>query len=307
MIYSRYQYNQNWNIGFSADSVESFIENKGLGKIQWMKHRYKDRFFADPFILRINKDEITILCEEYIIKKSKGTIVKLTVDKWSKKLIDRALILELDTHLSYPAFIKIEKSIYIYPENSESGKLTLYSYNDTSNEVRPVKNLINEALVDATIFNYKGKYWLLATKVPNTQGEAFLYVSNSFYDNYTPIGYGPIAEGKSFSRPAGNFIIYKDAIYRPAQNCVKRYGSGIMVQKIDILTEELYVESNEFSIYPNSFKYNLGLHTINFNGNVCVVDGYGYLYPIIGRIFNMISVIKRINCCNTFVSILKKL
>ncbi|MGB7511895.1 MAG: hypothetical protein WBP54_11500, partial [Pelodictyon phaeoclathratiforme] len=261
MIYSRFQYNQNWNIGFTADSVESFIENKGLGKIHWMKHRYNDRFFADPFILRINNDEITILCEEYIIKKGKGTIVKLIVDKWSKKLIDRTLILELDTHLSYPAIIRIDKSIYIYPENSASGKLTLYSYNDVSNEVRAVKNLSNESLVDSTIFNYKEKYWLVATKVPNTQDKAFIYVANTFYDDFRPLNSGVINESNNFSRPAGNFIIYKDKIYRPVQNCEKRYGSGIMIQQIDILKEDLYIENNVFSIYPNSFRYNLGIHT----------------------------------------------
>ncbi|TLU85991.1 MAG: hypothetical protein FDX30_03045 [Chlorobium sp.] len=293
MFYTKFQYNQNWNIGFSNDTVESFIERKGLGKIQWMKHRYRDRFFADPFILNINKNEITVLCEELMFAEVKGRIVKLTIDKYSKQLLDRVLILELSTHLSYPAILIIDESIYIYPENSASGKLSLYRYNENSNEIEYIKILINEPLVDSTILNYNGKFWLVATKVPGTQEKAFLYISNSFYDNYRPFCSGPITQNKSISRPAGNFIIYKDIIYRPAQNCKKRYGSAIMIQQIDFIAEDLYVEKTAFSIYPKSFKYNLGMHTINFHANICVVDGCGYLYPIIGRIFNMISVLKR--------------
>ena len=42
----------------------------------------------------------------------------------------------------------------------------------------------------------------------------------------------------------------------------------------------------------NSFKYNLGLHTLNFQDDLCVLDGYGYLYPITGRVLNLLQKVK---------------
>jgi len=67
-----------------------------------------------------------------------------------------------------------------------------------------------------------------------------------------------------------------------------RYGSGISIQKIEMISEDNYKEHTLFQIHPSSFKYNLGIHTINFFENGCVIDGYGYLYPIIGRILKII-------------------
>lgn len=67
-----------------------------------------------------------------------------------------------------------------------------------------------------------------------------------------------------------------------------RYRSGISIQKIEMISENNYKEHTLFQIHPSSFKYNLGIHTINFFENGCVIDGYGYLYPIRGRILNFI-------------------
>lgn len=42
-----------WNIGFCYYTPEKLMDKKELPNIQWMRHPYKDRFFADPFILKI--------------------------------------------------------------------------------------------------------------------------------------------------------------------------------------------------------------------------------------------------------------
>jgi len=300
MFYTKYLYNQNWNIGFTEDTVDSFFKLHSLGKVKWMKHGYRDRYFADPFILKATDDVIVILAEEYIFNERKGRILKLVVDKATKQLLKRIVVLELDTHLSYPAIFREGDSIYIYPENLASGKINIYRYEDETAKVTFVKTLIKEPLADSTIINHQEKFWLVATKAPDTQENAYLYVSDSFDGEYVMVGNAPIACDKGFARPAGLFIKHEDALYRPAQDCTNGYGKGIVIRKVNFISDNSYAEKTVFKIYPHSFKYNLGLHTINFYDGECVIDGYGYLYPVMGRLLKLLRIIKHklVNECS---------
>ena len=39
-----------WNIGIVDQSIDSIFESGELRTINWVKHRYVDRYFADPFL-----------------------------------------------------------------------------------------------------------------------------------------------------------------------------------------------------------------------------------------------------------------
>ena len=45
--------NISWNIGFL--NIDKDFVNKSTWDIRWMKHNYKDRWFADPFILKVTR------------------------------------------------------------------------------------------------------------------------------------------------------------------------------------------------------------------------------------------------------------
>lgn len=272
-----------WNIGFLQNTPKDLLKNKGLNNITWMKHPYRDRFFADPFILDVRDNRIFVLVEELKFDIDKGTIVELVVDLKTKKLLERRSLLELETHLSYPAIIVNDGHTYVYPENGDSGKLSIYEYDYDKRELRYEGIMVEEALIDSTIYKYKGRYILYATKEPDTQEDVFLYGADNLRGNY--VEYGCVSKGKQYSRPAGNLFCVDGKLYRPAQNCVGIYGGGIEIMEV-VSIENAYTEKHIFSIKPNSFSYNLGLHTINFHGDLCVVDGKGYLYPIIGRLYN---------------------
>lgn len=59
--------NQNWNIGFCDLTPDAFISSGKLGRVAWMKNPYKDRWFADPFLLDVTDDSITIFVEERMV------------------------------------------------------------------------------------------------------------------------------------------------------------------------------------------------------------------------------------------------
>lgn len=291
LFIDKLSYSQNWNIGFCRITPTDLSNEKTMGGIRWLKHPYRDRWFADPFILKVTDDEVVVLVEECMISQPQGIISELVISRKNMKLLQKYELLQLDTHLSYPIIYKQNNKIYVCPENCESGRLTLYEYDaETHKLVNPIV-ILNEPVVDATIIQQDNIFYLVATKSPESQSNLFLYSSQNLFGPYTQVDVAPVVVGLDNSRPGGNFFRANGNLYRPAQNCHKRYGASLSVMKA-LITPHCYEEEFMFGIYPKSFKYNLGLHTINFGETYAVVDGYGYSYPIIGRVISFLRQIK---------------
>jgi len=290
----KYLNNQNWNIGFADITPERLVSKRRLPKIYWLKHKYRDRFFADPFILYADDKTIIIFAEEYEFKPgSKGVIVKLTVDRSNYKLLERKLILKLDTHLSYPVIERKGSRFFLSPENSEGDSLKSYIYNPETDEIKTSHILADSPLTDATPLEFNGERYLIATKLPDSCEDAFLYKFDIERHKYYQLGDSPIVTGRMSSRMGGSFFTVNGRIFRPAQNCASGYGSSLTIFEIESVYPE-YVETPRFELKPNSWRYNLGLHTLNFSPDrqTAVIDSYGYLYPVAGRILMSLYKVK---------------
>lgn len=292
MSWRKYMIDDNWNIGFCEQTPEDYLQAGRLKKIQWLKHPFKDRWFADPYILKVTDSEIIVFVEELMLAgEPKGTICELVIDRKTKRLKDRYMMLELDTHLSYPAIIRHESKIYVYPENGSSGKLNLYEYDESNHKLVNPVCILEEAVADATILRDGDKYVMIATRYPDTQEKAYLYESDSLFGPFKRVSEEPFQSLRSCSRPGGNWILSNGALFRPAQDCSKRYGGSLNIMSVS-LEKNSHRETTAYCINPICFRYSLGIHTINFYDGLCVVDGYGYLYPFTGRFFKLLKLLK---------------
>lgn len=274
-----------FNVGFIEMTPEDFVKSKKLPKVEWMKHPYRDRFIADPFILKVTEDEIVVLAEDCPFSNYHGgRIVELHVDRKSKKLLNRYEILKLDTHLSYPAIIRREGKIYVYPENSQSGRLYMYEYDEKNHHLVNPKLILNEAIADATIIERENGWYLTATSTESTRKNVYVYRADTFDGHYVKVSLTPFNSDIRQSRPAGDFFQAGGDLFRPAQDCEKRYGAALSIMKVDefgsSIREHLFTH-----IGPVNYRYNLGIHTINFHDGICVIDGYGYLHPFLARCY----------------------
>jgi len=273
----------NWNIGFCEMTPEELVKSRKLYKIQWMKHRYKDRFFADPFILDVTDNEIVMFSEEFVFAAPPGLLVELILDKKTKVLKQRYELLKLSTHLSYPAIIRDGETIYVYPENGASGQLNIYKYDAKKHSLVEPHCILDLAVADSTIYKCDDNTYLLtATKFPNNQEGVFAFKSNSITGPFEQVGTVPFNYLRSCSRPAGNFFKTNNILFRPAQDCVIRYGAATTIMSFN---PESLEEEEAFVLKPSNYAFNLGLHTINFHKDLCVIDGCGFLYPTTGRIY----------------------
>lgn len=161
-----------WNIGFI-----DFSNTDDLFKvwdIRQMKH-HENKWFADPFILDVTDREIVVLVEEMDFKRDKGRIACLIINRDNYELVDHKILLELKTHLSFPAIIRKNDEVYVYPENSESGKLLLYQYDFNKNALVEVESIINQPLTDAIYYRDNNGEFILSTMMPDPNGRC-LYI-----------------------------------------------------------------------------------------------------------------------------------
>lgn len=267
-----------WTIGFIETDLNSILSGKALN-IHWIQHSYIDRWFADPFILDVTESEIILLCEEYYYPIKRGRIAKLVIDKKTWKLKNSQVVLELDTHLSFPAIFRKGDEVYIYPENSKNSALTSYYYDVQHNKCIKCDDLIDEPLTDAIITELFGEKLLFSTKIP-VQNKNILDVYHWKDNKYAKSS--SVLFSDNIARNAGDFFKIDGGIYRPAQDCNKVYGGAVILQKVTKDTEFKFVDIRR--IESDNSQYNVGCHTFNHYKGYTVIDAQGYKFPFIAKI-----------------------
>ena len=257
-----------YNIGFVTKPIEIILHNgPGAFDIVWLKHKYKDRFFADPFLLDEDDKYFYVVCEEYLFFEEKGKITLLTVDKKTYKLVNRKVIIEESTHLSFP-YCKFKEYI-IYPESSESGAYWKYVIDKDTLKIVSKTKIINEPLIDCVHFKDNESVWLYGSLPPSPNFNLFSFrmgtssEKNCVFENNNCI-----------SRGAGDFFASNGVIFKPVQNCVKRYGNFVEIMKMTKIGDRGFQMEKIVSV--NSFEnppFWQTCHTFNVYKDIIIVDG----------------------------------
>lgn len=263
---------QTYNIGFITKPVKEIVMNGILsGDIVWVKHNYKDRFFADPFLWYRDKDHYFVLCEEMTFWEQKGVISLLKIRKDSCELVERKTVIEESTHLSFP-FCE-ENGNYVIPESLKSGQCKKYIFNDNHELVRS-EVIFDEGLIDSSFFMDKnGDEWMFTAKKTIPNKELFLYYKNA-EGKYQPVKHNPVESNIRTTRSAGRFFYSNGKLYRPVQDCLGRYGKQTKILEMKSISKdgieyEDVATLNSFANPPFSQTF----HTFNVYNDVIVIDG----------------------------------
>ena len=241
----------------------------------------KDRFWADPFVIRSN-GSYNIFVEEFIYKKNKGHISVLQLDG-EGNLQNVKRLIEKPYHMSYPFIFESLGSHYMIPETGENKTIDIYKCTGFPDSWVFVKSLMKDInAYDTTMFNYNGKWWLFALvdeiNCPSGESpELFLFYADDFMsDKWISHPYNPIVSDIRTSRPAGNIFIHDGKIYRPSQDCSGRYGKAFNIIQILIINEKEYKEKEVIKVSPDWKKRLKGAHTFNFSGDFTIIDTYTF-------------------------------
>ena len=152
----------------------------------------------------------------------------------------------------------------------------LYRYDLSNDTVTEHEVLLHENVADATITYLFGEELLFCTRPPLLNDEV-LYVYRK-----SPKGFFSESEQIMFNdkvaRMAGDFFTLNGKIYRPAQDCNKSYGNGLVVQEVSLYNGKWFFK--DIHRYDSWNKqYPLGIHTLNQYKDVIAVDAVGYCHP----------------------------
>lgn len=272
-----------WIIGICKDNIQDIIRKKTFNPdINWLRTDSLDKFYADPFLLPSKNEDLNILYEEYPFNENYGKISLLTLDKDFKPRKNK-LLLDTESHLSYP-FVFIENNrTYVFPESAQKDKLSCYEYDSESESLNFLKDILDLPLRDSTIIKHNGKYWIFGTLSDmGMDYKLHVYVSENLLGPYKPHKANPVKNGLNGTRSAGNFIEIDGNIYRPTQNCQNSYGESITINKITELNMESVIEEPYMTIkIDTNRKKNQdvrSIHTINVLGDNIVIDGEQWIF-----------------------------
>lgn len=262
---------QRWNIGFTETPLQDILAGKPI-QYRWMKHNYENRWFADPFLLDVTDDTYIVLAEDFQDSRGYAVISKLVVDKKNLELKSVTQLLDRGTHLSFPIFIKNGDDVLVYPENSQSGELNLYQYDQQNEKLVKLETIKKAPLTDAVLLEYDGEDLMFATKLPNPNGNQLdIYVKK---DGQYVLKEVLDVEGRT-ARMGGDFFWVDGVLYRPAQDNNECYGGALILQRAVVKDGKWSFEDVRRLTSPHP-QYTTGLHTFNICKGTVVVDIHGY-------------------------------
>ena len=265
-----------WEPVFVTPKEDSLLI-EGKWNYQYLKNKPKDRCYADPFVLDVTDEEIYLLVEEIRNKYPTGRIAKLVIDRSTFAIKNEIVLLDLETHLSFPAILRNGAEIYVYPENAASGGLNMYRYISSEERFEKVYQLSNLPLSDAVIYEGFGKPCILCTRKPKSNGN-----ETEFYEADKPEGPYTFVSSVHFvdniGRGAGDVFELKGKLIRPAQVNNRDYGEALCFQEFK-KTDKGY-SLTELSRIKTPH-WTTGLHTFNSYKGVSVVDIRKPLHPFI--------------------------
>ena len=268
-----------WDLAFIENTIEDILKGDSI-RIKRVKYPFHGQWFADPFILDYDEKEIILLVEDFSDKDKKGKISKLVIDRKTMGVKDVKLILELDTHLSFPAIIRNDRKVFFYPENSRGHGLWMYEYDVVSDTCKRLEIISNEPLTDAIITEKLGKKQIFSTKEPSPNGNV-LEIYDYRLEESCYVKSAEIEFEENIARNAGDFFECDGQLYRAAQECNYTYGHALSIQRIT-KDENSGIKMKEIRRI-GAPEGALGIHTLNVYRDLIVIDIKVFRHPWIAK------------------------
>lgn len=242
-------------------------------------HPPADRFWADPFPI-VRDGRTYLFLEEFVytnrpLQQGQGhiSIAEIGPEGLREGPIP---VLERPYHCSYPFVFTWRGELFLLPETALRGALELYRCTRFPDAWTLEAVLMPDTrAADATLLELDGRWWMF---VSLEEGDAvdfdklYLFYADTPLGPWQPHRGNPVKSDVRAARPAGRLFREGGALYRPAQDCSKRYGYAISINRITHLNPTRFAEVEVAKIYPDWAERLLAVHTFNEWGDLSVVD-----------------------------------
>lgn len=230
-------------------------------------------FQADPLLV-FKDNKYYVFYEELKFEDYRGYLCAAELDIENNRLINQKVILDLDYHLSFPNVFLENGTYYMIPESEENKSVDLFECTSFPYEWKKKKTLIeNIGAVDTTPLKTEDGWYLFTSegeKPADYNDELFIYKSTDLLNSpFQKLYDEPVISDVKKARMGGNFIQKNGEIIRVSQDCAKRYGHQVKLNKV-IQIENGYVEEALETISPTQGA--IGMHTYNQDHDLIIAD-----------------------------------
>lgn len=275
-VYYRLFLPSHWRIGWRWVSDADVWSRLSLDGEPWrVLDDVDDHFYADP--VPWEKDGAHYLFfEDLDHRTQKGILSVVEIDENGPKGPAQPC-LEEPFHLSYPFLIEHEGELYMIPETSADGKVTLYRTDSFPLGWKPFKTILTDIdAADVTITHHEGRWWLFCVTRDGGGGYSdclSIFHADALFGPWHPHGQNPVLIDKATARPAGNFVHIDGKLCRPVQDCSTSYGARMQLVEVTHLSADHYEQKTIKILEPNERWPGRKLHTLNRAGHLEVIDG----------------------------------
>ncbi len=265
-----------WQLAYKIRSPEQSPDNLTLSDFQAITPP-ADKLWADPFIYA-HEQKLHVFFEEMAIDGNKAHLSTAQLDE-NGLCSEVKTVLTEDQHLSYPYVFSYDNAIYMIPETG--GRQTISAYkavNFPTQWERSFDIMTDVNAADSTLFHYDGYWWLFTNCVTGLSiGERDLL--HIFYATDWQTGpwyehpLNPVVTGVDKARMGGAIFVRDGALHRPSQYGAYRYGYGVNLSRIDVLSTTDYQETLINRLAPESEDTQWrGVHTSVHLESLTVID-----------------------------------
>jgi len=198
------------------------------------------KFVADPFM--ILKDDTFFMFFEAMNRETKQGEIGYAKSQDGKNWHYGKIVIDEKFHVSYPYVFKWKEEYYLIPESHEDFSVRLYKARSFPETWEYQGNLLSGyRYLDPSIFHHEGKWWMFVSTGKNNVLN--LYYSYELRTGWKPHPMNPIVKHNGHTaRSGGRVTLYKNTLYRLAQDDDPTYGIQVFAFEITMLSENIYEE-----------------------------------------------------------------
>ncbi|MBL8330144.1 MAG: glycosyltransferase [Rubrivivax sp.] len=260
-----------WCIGVIDAPVHEVLTRERL-EVRWITKPQASGYWADPFGVPGDPDKLA--CEYFDERTGKGSIELLTLEADGGIRFRERLDVGQREHASFPASFEMDGRRFGLAETAALRKLTLHEV-DAQGYWSPLADLLTDvAAADPVLFKAEGRYWLAYTDVDlGALDNLCLMHAEQLQGPWQPHANNPVKVDVRGARMAGRPFEHEGRLYRPAQDCLLRYGHAVVLHRIEHLSPERFEETVVRRLEPDpKARLAHGLHTLSAWGERTLVD-----------------------------------
>lgn len=264
-----------WNIGVIDQPAADIVRRGIVGPVRWLATPPAGTMLADPSCQMLASGGRRLFAEYLDYRRPRGEI-------WSAEIAPGAdpaearfhPMLAEPFHMSYPFPVEDDDGRSLLTAETWQAEATLL-WSDQMGAWRRQGTLLDgRRAIDPTLWRGADRWWLFCTfRDDDPDARLHLFHADRLDGPWTAHRGNPVKVDAAASRPAGPIFAAGDLLIRPAQDCARTYGGGVVLHAIRRLDETAFEEVAVRRLSPVAAAYPHGLHTFCPAGDVTLIDG----------------------------------